>query len=677
MSKKTILSGLIFIVSFLFLVQCGDRTKQTQQEFENRRKQLNDIFDTTTVSKITIKITEKQWNAMLNYIDMNMATEEYVKADFIYEKKGETKKLTNIGFRIRGNHFSRRRPEGRKRGVKHSKKAKWNAVHFKISFKEYIKNQRFMGAKRLNLKFFKDDPSYTRSRYCFDLFKQYGVFTAQRSTYTRLYIKVSGDAKPAYFGVYHMMESIDDTFLKARFQNNYNGDLWKCLYGSDFHILRLDKEMGVENINPTNRKLDVKPAYDLKTNKDEFPKAKSRLKKWIAVLNKKKGQELKKWLKTHMNIDLFLRALAVNVLVGMWDDYWVNMNNFYVYLDPSQKLHFIPYDYDNTLGTSMIVKNSGTQNIFKWGQMNGSKPLTTKILAIPEYKKIYANHILTLIKNDNELFGYSASIERIKKWQNMIKKYIPNDTGYGMKIMDKPARWGNAPFYRLLSGDKYGGYSPANYFKTRIFYAKQNLGLAHLKTIKNLEISFKGFKKHPKGYYYTFSKNTKASLQFKTKEKLSKLMIFGAHKKTLKSPPSIYPFKINFTKKKKDHTASKKLFVQAFNKEGAIKKNKFQLFWFDNSYESPEIIGNDVIFRCHYSGKKEVLLLCKNNGWGRKGFFHLKKTGKDMWSFRTNKTAIAKGMYLFLVKEKKHRWFTDYANTNVSLKRNGLSVYDY
>ena len=48
-----------------------------------------------------------------------------------------------------------------------------------------------------------------------------------------------------------------------------------------------------------------------------------------------------------------------------------------------------------------------------------------------------------------------------------------------------------------------------------------------------------------------------------------------------------------------------------------------------------------------------------------------------MWSFRTNKTAIAKGMYLFVIKEKKYRWFTDYANTNVDLRRNWLSVYDY
>ena len=49
----------------------------------------------------------------------------------------------------------------------------------------------------------------------------------------------------------------------------------------------------------------------------------------------------------------------------MWDDYWFNKNNFYFYFDSNGKFYFIPYDYDNTLGTSSGM-NSGTQDMLNW-----------------------------------------------------------------------------------------------------------------------------------------------------------------------------------------------------------------------------------------------------------------------------------------------------------------------
>ena len=49
-----------------------------------------------------------------------------------------------------------------------------------------------------------------------------------------------------------------------------------------------------------------------------------------------------------MDIPLFLKTYAVNLVVGMWDDYWANGNNFYFYFAPNGKAYFIPYDYYKT-----------------------------------------------------------------------------------------------------------------------------------------------------------------------------------------------------------------------------------------------------------------------------------------------------------------------------------------
>ena len=154
-------------------------------------------------------------------------------------------------------------------------------------------------------------------------------------------------------------------------------------------------------------------------------------------------------------------------MLGMWDDYWVNGNNFYFYFAGNGKAYFIPYDYDNTLGTSQIIGNSGTQNPLTWGNMSQS-PLITKILDIPEYKTLYKNYISELIDPTNDLFAGDRSKIRILKWQNKISSYVSNDTGEDMLIEDKPASWGNQPNYRLLSGNSQGGSNgPANYFASR------------------------------------------------------------------------------------------------------------------------------------------------------------------------------------------------------------------
>jgi hypothetical protein len=145
----------------------------------------------------------------------------------------------------------------------------------------------------------------------------------------------------------------------------------------------------------------------------------------------------------------------------------VNGNNFYFYFGGDGKYYFIPYDYDNTLGTSGIIGNSGTQDPLNWGD-GRVKPLISKILAIPEYKAMYKQYLKELISPTSDLFDATKSINRIMVWKNLINAYVPNDTGEDMSIYDYPASWGNASFYRLYSGNNQGGANgEANFFKTR------------------------------------------------------------------------------------------------------------------------------------------------------------------------------------------------------------------
>ena len=211
--------------------------------------------------------------------------------------------------------------------------------------------------EKLNLKWFKDDASYVREIYSYDLFRRFGVWTAPRASYCRLKIKVDGDALPGYYGVYEMVESVDEDFITERAANwgAATGFLWKGGYaGSNVPDFVSTASMGVEDVK-LNPAQSVYYAYDLKTRKQELDAAKTQLTGFINDLNTKTGAEFKTWISQKMDIDLFLKTYAVNVMVGMWDDYWVNTNNFYFYFAANGKAYFIPYDYDNTLGTSQII----------------------------------------------------------------------------------------------------------------------------------------------------------------------------------------------------------------------------------------------------------------------------------------------------------------------------------
>ncbi|MBM4056189.1 MAG: hypothetical protein FJ264_16275 [Planctomycetes bacterium] len=436
---------------------------------------LNYVFDINALPSITLEITEDEWNNQLLLYDQNPRHEQESTANFTFDKKGVSEQVKEIGFRIRGDADNRTRPEGTEGEMHNSESPDWHMANFKINFTKADDNQRFYDLREINLDCFKDDESYAREIYCYDLLKKFGVWTSPFSSYVRLYIKIDADETPAYYGVYKMIEGIDKEYLKDRFGSNDDGYLWKNTFGADLTDYNLDTDtIGVEDVSLVEE-ASYRPLYDLKTNKSDIDNAKEQLVQFIENLNSKTGEDFEEWIQSAMDVDLFLKTCAVNTLVGSWDDYWVYSNNYYLYFDENDRAFFIPYNFNDTLGISYYLDNTGTQDVMKWGAMNNSRPLIYKILSVSQFRDQYKAYIQELLNEENDYFDFDHSVDSINTWQAMIADYIENDTGEMMEISDQPPDWSNAVFYRLLTGDDSGKEPEANWFKTRTTFAKEHI----------------------------------------------------------------------------------------------------------------------------------------------------------------------------------------------------------
>ena len=489
-----------------------------------RKKSLQYIFNTDSVGESEIYIKRSEWNKMLAYYDYFYKNENTVAVErFTYKKDGMQWDLKDCGMRLRGN-TSRFRPQGKDKATDETghkmPNADWNPdyysyaancsdddyrqSHFKIDFEPYDVKQKLAGCmKGVALK--RMDGAYAREILCYDLFHEYDVFCATRASHTKVTIYMIEEDEtvtPVDFGVYEMFEEVNNQFLKARDEAdpsaehtflhwaNADGDLWKC--SGDLTPLNVRSRAGIEDVCIKSDGVEIKPGetkdkswsvtdnrygYDLKTNKKDFDAAKGRL---VAFANELEAlrnlpvddagiAQRKAFYEKWFDMDLFLTTYAVNVAVGMDDDYWGNANNFYLYFDNAPggtgKCFLIPFDYDNTLGQS--INGDGVYNNpldWGWNHNAGSRndrPLMDRLLEVPEYRKLYRKKLLEVTAEDSA-WSMAKSGAKVTKWKNMVSA---NDTD-GKPLTYSKDLDNNKPLNSLYWDDQ-GGWKKIKHYLNR------------------------------------------------------------------------------------------------------------------------------------------------------------------------------------------------------------------
>lgn len=353
---------------------------------------FEEVFEDEAVKRLDIVITEERWQSMLD--DMTSlygafggsggpgggpggggladVDEDpiFVPGDIMYNGK----EWYRVGVRFKGNS---------------SLQSSWTSgilkLSFKLDFDEFedqypqIDNQRFYGFKKLSLKNNYNDKSMLREKVATDVFRDAGIASSHAAFYT-VYVDHGGG--PQYFGVYTLVEEVDDTVIDTQFSNN-DGNLYK------------PDGTGASFVQGTF----TEDVFVKKTNEDEadFSDVQS---VFTALHSSERTTDPATWranLEGVFDTDTFLKYLAVNTVIQNWDTYGRMTHNYYLYNNPdTEKLSWIPWDSNEALQEG---NQQGALNL-DFSDLNGSAwPLIGYLYQDDTYRAQYDAYVRDVVDN--------------------------------------------------------------------------------------------------------------------------------------------------------------------------------------------------------------------------------------------------------------------------------------
>jgi spore coat protein CotH len=424
-------------------------TQSTETVIDNSYENL---FDNQIYKKFVIHFSNANFfkliSDMENYHDefgsYRDNTIQEVDIDYT-DSLGNTISMNEVGFRTKGNIFSRVLPV-----IKDSQGniTGYQQVSFQLEFNEtfeYLENstqykelkeRRGFDLEQLNFKYIKSsDTSGITEMMAYKLYNQVGVVTSKAS-FAIIYFDIEGTLVP--YGLFLVQEPIDDVFVKRYFgrdQDGTVGDLYKCVWQTEPAKLTPDYNswsLGVSDYEEGYRK-----SYQLKTNKatSNF----SQFTSFVSKLNNNGVINYQNVLEQNLDVDSLLRAFAIGFLIGSPDDYRSDANNYYLYFYEDKAI-YIPFDMDQCLGygwdpfgnhgldLDVLTYQPAQSNIGSASDL----PLSYNILAIDEYRNTYLNYLIEYTNPVDGIFDYQDFFKEFTNVKSLYETEIRANNHLGI-----------------------------------------------------------------------------------------------------------------------------------------------------------------------------------------------------------------------------------------------------
>lgn len=292
----------------------------------------------------------------------------------------------NVGFRLKGNST-----------LSSTWKSGIYKLPFRLKFDEFeddhpeIKDQRLYGFKDVSFSAAVKDNSLIREKVTADIFRMAGI-PAARTAFYKVYIDFGEGLK--YCGIYAAVEVIDDTMVKDQFGED-NGNIYK-------------PESNFASFSKDN--------FEKKNNEDaaDWSDVQNTVSALTATNRTSDAAAWRTNLEKYMNMDHYVKWLAVNTTLVNWDTYGAMAHNYYLYNHSTQKLVWIPWDNNEALTSNARVNLnlSGVANTW---------PLIKYVADDPVYYAKYKAYVKEF--NDN-VFTTAKMNQLFDNATNLITPYV-------------------------------------------------------------------------------------------------------------------------------------------------------------------------------------------------------------------------------------------------------------
>lgn len=374
-----------------------------QNAISQDNKTSADFFSTDKIQDIKITFKEEKWSYFLDSLRFN----GYGLLEGTVEINGQ--KFENAGVRYRG--FKSFTPG-----------ASRNPLHIVLNHKN--KDQNIQGYHVIKLSNTLRDPSMVREVLGYEIARSF--MPAPKANYAK--VTINGK----YYGLFANIESVEEeVFLKRYFNLTGENAFFKVNQDAGDRTVA-----GCKNNIYGSLEYDASPAcYE-----NNFEKISSHgtqeLMELARILNEEPGN-----IETILNVDVTLWMLAFNNITVNLSSYTGQHSvNYYLFRDANGRFCPILWDMNLAFGS---FKNIGSGSDLKPKALqeldpllhadNVTKPLISKLLENPDYKKTYLSHYRTILQ-DYFISGKYES--RARQLQSQIRPDFVNDPNKAYEVTE-------------------------------------------------------------------------------------------------------------------------------------------------------------------------------------------------------------------------------------------------
>ncbi|CAO3569738.1 unnamed protein product [Mortierella alpina] len=230
----------------------------------------------------------------------------------------------------------------------------WAKQSYKIKFDTDF-NQTFYSRPNLKLRSMATEPTYLREKIYIDMLNSVGVPT-QQGSYVRLFINNEA------YGLFLMVDDIKKSFAKQTVHGGDNLVVPGSLIQANAPTLSDQADLTWKGATGAAYNKDVYVSQNLGNNQLTEPLG--QLITFMADLqafDPVTTADPEGYWNARLDLDGFLRNMALEYLMGGFDNYWMAGSNYFIYFNPKlSKWQWLPTDFDGTFGNGAEIDTKGS-----------------------------------------------------------------------------------------------------------------------------------------------------------------------------------------------------------------------------------------------------------------------------------------------------------------------------